>query len=83
MKEKIVKIGDSKEVFSAVLTDLSKASDRISHELLLSKLHAYSFDKISLTFIHAYLNQQKQKTKVGYTFSELMSIFLVFPKDLC
>ena len=56
MKEKIVKIGDSKEVFSAVLTDLSKASDRISHELLLAKLHAYSFDKISLTFIHAYLN---------------------------
>ena len=52
--EKIRKIRDSKGVFAPVLTDLSKAFNCISHELLLAKLHAYSFDKISLTFMHAY-----------------------------
>ena len=49
----------------------------ISHELLLAKLHAFGFDKISLTFMHAHLNQRNQKTKVGSTFSELVSILLV------
>ena len=42
--------------------------------LLLAKRHAHGFDKISLTFMHAYLSQWQQKTKVGSTFSELMSI---------
>ena len=56
MIEKIRKIGDSKRIFAAVLANLSKAFDCISHELLLAKLHAYGFDKISLTFMHAYLS---------------------------
>ena len=80
MIEKIRKIKDSKGVFAAVLTDLSKAFDCISHELLLAKLHAYGFDQISLTFMHAYLSQRLQKTKVGSTFSELMSILFGFPQ---
>ena len=80
MIEKIRKIRDSKGVFAAVLTDLSKVFDCISHELLLAKLHAYSFDKISLTFMHAYLSQRLQKTKVGSTFNELMSILFGAPQ---
>ena len=50
MIEKIRKIRDSKGVFAAVLTDLYKGFDCISHELLLAKLHAYGFDKISIRF---------------------------------
>ena len=46
MIEKIRKIRDSKRVFPSVLTDLSKAFDIISDELLLAKLHVHSFDKI-------------------------------------
>ena len=80
MIEKIRKIKDSKRVFAAVLTDLSKAFDCILHELLLAKLHAYDSDKISLTFMHAYLSQRLQKTKVGSTFSELMSILFGVPQ---
>ena len=80
MIEKIRKIRDYIGVFVAVLTDLSKASDCISHELLLAKLHAYGFDKISLTFMHAYLSQRQQKTKVGSNFSELMSILFGVPQ---
>ena len=74
MIEKIRKNRDTKGVFAAILTDLSKASDCISHDLLLAK-HVYGFDKTSLTFIHAYLSQQKQKTKAGSTFSEPTSIY--------
>ena len=38
------KIRDNKGVFAAVLTDLSKAFDCISHEFLIAKLNAYGFD---------------------------------------
>ena len=37
--------------FGALLTDLSKAFDCWSHELLIAKLHAYGFDKRSLVLI--------------------------------
>ena len=79
MIEKTRKIRDSMGVFAAVLTDLSKAFDYISYGLLLAKLHAYGFDKILLTCMHAYLSQRLQKTKVGSTFSELMSILFGDP----
>ena len=48
--------------------------------LQLAKLPAYGFYKISLTFMHAYLSQRLQKTKVGSTFSELMSILFGVPQ---
>ena len=54
MKRKIRKIRDYEGVFADVLTNLSKAFDCVSHELLLAKVRAYGFDKISLTFMHAY-----------------------------
>ena len=31
--------------FGALMTDLSKAIDYLSHELIITKLHAYSFDQ--------------------------------------
>ena len=74
MTEEIRQIRDSKGIFAAVLTDLSKAFDCILHELLLAKPHTYGLDKIWLTFVHAYLSQRQQKSKVGSIFSELMSI---------
>ena len=80
MKGKIRKIRDYKGVFADVLTNLSKAFDCISHELLLAKLRAYGFDKISLTFMHAYLYQRLQKAKIGSTFSELISILFGVPQ---
>ena len=70
----------SKEVFATVLMDLSKAFDCILDELLLAKLNAYGLDKISLTFMHAYLSQRQHKTKVGSTFRELMGILFGVPQ---
>ena len=80
MIEKLREIQDNKGVFAAVFTDLSEAFHCISHELLITKLNAYGFDIESLNFILACFTNRKQKTKVGYSFSDFLNIFLVFHK---
>ena len=80
MIEKLWKIRDNKAVFAAVFTDLSKAFDCISHELLIAELNAYGSDIKSLNFILAYFTNRKQKTKIGLSFSEFLNMFLVFHK---
>ena len=45
---------DEHKVAGAVLTDLSKAFDCLSHDLLISKLDAYGFGKSALKFIYSY-----------------------------
>ena len=47
-----------------VLTDLSKTSDCIGHNLLKAKLNAYGSEKQSINFIYSCLNKRKQRTKV-------------------
>ena len=46
---------DERKVAGAILTDLSKAFDCLSHDLLLAKLEAYGFDKLALRLIYDYL----------------------------
>ena len=77
MIEKFRKIRDNKGVF----TDLSKAFDCISHELLIVKLNAYRFDIKSLNFILAYFPNRKQKTKIGSSFSGYLNILFGVPQD--
>ena len=60
MQEKWRKTLDIKECAGAVLMDLSKAFDTINHELLLAKLHAYSFTMHSLLMLSNYLSNRKQ-----------------------
>ena len=48
----------------AILIDLSKAFDCLSHELLIAKLDAYGFDKSVLKFIYDYLKSRIQRTRV-------------------
>ena len=52
------------KAFSALLTDLSKALDCLSHDLLIAKLHAYGSDIDSLNILKDYLSNHKQRTKV-------------------
>ena len=42
----------SNKTFGALLTDLSKAFDRLINDLLIHKLHAYDVDIVSLMLIH-------------------------------
>ena len=60
---------DNKKVAGAILTDLSKAFDCLSHDLLIAKLEAYGFDNSALVFIYNYLKNRKQRTKVNGSYS--------------
>ena len=89
-----VAFNDNKEFHAAILTDLSKAFDCISHDLLIAKLNAYGFDLIALKLIYDHLSDRSQKIKVGSLFSACLDIIygvpqgsilglLLFNIDLC
>ena len=58
---------DQKKFVSAVLMDLSKASDSISHNVLFAKMHSYGFSKNSLVFFYSYLKRRKQNVRINNT----------------
>ena len=78
--EKWKKSLDSKGFCGAVLMDLSKAFDTLNHELLIAKLHAYGFQKDSLSFLHSYLTNRWQRTKVNSTFSSWSELIQGVPQ---
>ena len=65
MLEKWKSAVDKGKSFGALLTDLSKAFDCLSHELLLAKLHAYGFSIAALRLIHSYLTNRRRRTKIN------------------
>ena len=65
MLEKWRSAVDNKKTFGVLLTDLSKAFDCLSHELLLAKLHAYGFSIPALRLVYSYLKNRKQRTKIN------------------
>ena len=71
---------DSGGFVGAILIDLSKAYDCISHELLIAKLEWYGLDEISLKLILNYSSRRKQRTKVGLSFSSWFDIYIGAPQ---
>ena len=69
MVEKWKHAVDNKKVFGALLTDLSKAFDCICHDLLIAKLNAYDLSVPALKLAHNYLQNRKQRTKNGTSYS--------------
>ena len=59
-----------------LLTDLSKAFDCISHDLLIAKLKAYGFSYKSLSLIKNYLSNRYQRTKINNTFSTWLYLYI-------
>ena len=60
----------------AVLMDLSKEFDCISHDLLIAKLNADGFDRKSLVYFYSFLKRRKQYVNVNNiqsTFQTLLS----------
>ena len=55
--------------YAALLTDLSKAFDCLPHDLIIAKLHAYGFDKVSLRLMHSYLTDRYQRVKINNSYS--------------
>ena len=60
---------DNNKAFGALLTDLSKAFDCLSHNLLIAKLHAYGIEIDSLNILQDYLSYRKKRTKVDSFYS--------------
>ena len=80
MLEKWKSAVDKGKSFGALLTDLSKAFDCLSHELLLAKLHTYGFSIAALRLIHSYLTNKKQRTNANLSYSPWEEILFGVPK---
>ena len=63
-----------------LLTDLSKAFDSITHDILIEKLNAYGFTINSLKLINNYLTGRRQRTKVSDTCSTWRDIIYGVPQ---
>ena len=81
MIEKWKKSVDNGGSFGALMTDLSKAFDCLSHELLIAKLDAYGFDNKSLKLIYNYLSNRKQRVKINESFSSWEEILYGVPQS--
>ena len=80
MIEKAGKILNKGGTFGALLTDLSKVFDWMTHELLIAKLHALNFDMNALNLIFDYLTERKQRVKINSSFTSYLDIFQGVPE---
>ena len=78
--EKFKRALDKNNSCGALLTDLSKAFDCLSHNLIIAKLHAYGFNMSSLKYILSYLKGRFQRTKVGNIFSSWKQLISGVPQ---
>ena len=69
MLQKRKKAEDKGKWFGALLTDLSKAFDCYSNDLLIVKLHACGFNLMALKPIQSYLSKRTERTKINLTYS--------------
>ena len=80
MLEKWKRAVGNNKVFAALITNLSKAFDCISHDLLIAKLNAYGLSLSALKLVHSYLQNHKQGTKIGSSYSLWEEIVSVVPQ---
>ena len=62
MIEKWKKSVDKGKTFGVLLTDLSKAFDCLSHDLIITKLNAYGFSLSTARLMQSYLYTRTQRT---------------------
>ena len=70
------------KVFGALFADLSQAFDCICHELLVTKLNAYGLSFPALKMTQGYLQNWKQITKIGSSYSNWEDITSGDPQGL-
>ena len=71
---------DKGDSFGALLTDLSKAFDCLSHELLTGIIAAYDFSRSALNLIYTYLFDRIQRTKISIFYSSWQDILSSIPQ---
>ena len=80
MIDKAKGVMDKGRYFSALLTDLSKAFDCLSHDLIIVKLDDYGFKYDALCLNFGYLNNRKQRVKINSSFSSFQNIISEVPQ---
>ena len=61
---------DDNKFIAAILMDISKAFDCLPHNLLMLKLEAYGLSENSLNLLKSYLENRRQRIKIGNNYSE-------------
>ena len=80
MVEKWKENFDNNFIVGALLTDLSKAFDGRSHDLLIAKLSAYGLNSDSLCYIYSYLKDRKHYVQIYMNKASMTQSYQVYPK---
>ena len=72
---------DNNKALRALLTELSKAFDFLSHDLLIAKLHSYGLSLTSVRLLSDCLSNRKQSIKVENIFSKWENIETGVPQN--
>ena len=70
---------DNNYIVGAILMNLSKAFDCISHDLVIDKLAAYGLDDTTLQLIFSYLKNLKKCIRINNTYSNFENIITGVP----
>ena len=60
--------------------DLLKVFDTVNHDLLITKLGAFGFQKDALSFTESYLKKRRQRVRVNNNFSAWQRIIFGVPQ---
>ena len=71
---------DNDNVAGGVFMDLSKAFDRVPHDLLIAKLAAYSVDENLLMYLYSYLSNRKQYVLINNVHSIFQNVISWVPQ---
>ena len=64
----------------AMLMDLSKAFDRLHHNLMVANLGVYGFSQDALQYMRSYLTNRQQRVRVNSNFSTWENIIAGVPQ---
>ena len=70
---------DNTKSFRSLFTDLSKAFDCLSQDLVIAKLNAYEVSSSDLRFVHSHLKNRMQRTKINSEYSSWKEIMFGVP----
>ena len=71
---------DNSGLVGTILMDLSKVYDCLPHDILIAKLEAHGLNKPSLNLVNGYLRFQKQRKRIGSSYSDWANVTRGIPQ---
>jgi hypothetical protein len=78
--DSILKAIDQRKVTAVILLDMSKAFDRINHNILLAKLEDVGVSSTCLAWFESYLSERYQAVRINSTLSEKLPVVSGVPQ---